>query len=91
MLNKRTEDLLHPRGQRANPIAEIVTKRGAMTRIVQKRGQPLYDALLLCLKQILKPVECLHDPHGGPAGPIETAGRHRLELDLLARGQGPPW
>ena len=30
---------------------------------------------------VLEPVQGLHDPHGGPTGPVEAAGRGLFELD----------
>jgi hypothetical protein len=43
MVNEQTHDLLDSRRQRVDALAQIVTDRRALVRVVEKNGQSLRD------------------------------------------------
>ena len=56
-----------------------------MSGVREHVAQHVLHALTLAVlgEHVLHPAQRLNDAHGRPAGPIETAGRGELEMDLL--------
>ena len=71
-----------PRRRSRAPHAETPASKsvGRRDRRADRRGSPVRAVG----QHVLHPVQRLNDAHGGPVGPIETAGRGELEMDLLA-------
>jgi hypothetical protein len=73
---------LHPSGQSVNTCLEILAYRRARIRGVKNGEQPLCDLRVSSLHKIPNPVKPLHDPHGRPASPVQSARSRLLELQV---------